>query len=89
MFFIQQQHVPKNQNSTNNQSEDNKCLTSPDKMHMPTIQKSPSESISSKTDTEKARSGKSRNKEGSVHCIYCRFSNFIYFHMCKFLFTTL
>lgn len=46
---------------TNDGSENNSCLTSPNKM-MP--QKSPTASLNSKNDNDKKCSGKSRNKEG-------------------------
>lgn len=57
------QHLPKNPSSSN-QNENKDSLTSPTKSHLTKIQKSPSDSQSSKNDTEKNRSGKSRNKEG-------------------------
>lgn len=57
------QHLPKN-SSTNNQNDTKDNLTSPSKSHLTKIQKSPSDSHSSKNDTEKMRPGKSRNKEG-------------------------
>lgn len=50
-----------------NDATDNSCLTSPNKLIMPAVQKSPSESLSSKTDTDgKKCSGKARNKEGTI-----------------------
>lgn len=50
-----------------NDITDNSCLTSPNKLIMPAIQKSPSESLSSKTDTDKKCAGKARNKEGMIN----------------------
>lgn len=51
-----------------NDATDNSCLTSPNKLIMPAAQKSPSESLSSKTDTDgKKCGGKARNKEGTFH----------------------
>lgn len=51
-----------------NDITDNSCLTSPNKLIMPAVQKSPSESLSSKTDTDgkKCGNGKGRNKEGKI-----------------------
>lgn len=58
-----------------NDATDNSCLTSPNKLIMPAVQKSPSESLSSKTDTDGKKcggggGGKARNKEGTIqtHC---------------------
>lgn len=48
-----------------NDRQDNMCLTSPDKSHISNLQRSPSDSLSSKTETDKNRSAKSRNKEGT------------------------
>lgn len=45
------------------------CLTSPDKSHISNLQRSPSDSLSSKIETDKNRSAKSRNKEGIYHVI--------------------
>lgn len=57
---------------TNEESENNSCLTSPTKL-LP--QKSPTTSLNSKNDNDKkCSSGKSRNKEGKGHM------NFYYFY---------
>lgn len=54
-----------NQNSNSrNDGEENVCLTSPNKSLITNLQRSPSDSFSSKNEAEKSRSGKSRNKEG-------------------------
>lgn len=50
-----------------NDRQDNMCLTSPDKSHISNQQRSPSDSLGSKTETDKNRSAKSRNKEGIYH----------------------
>lgn len=75
------QHLPKNQNSSidNDNSRDGNCLTSPNESHLSNAQKSPSDSLSSKTETEKTRSGKSRNKEGTLTSVHFMFSSFIFF----------
>lgn len=53
-------------NDTDNRDTSN-CITTPNKPQLTnTIQKSPSDSLSSKNDTEKSRSTKSRNKEGNT-----------------------
>lgn len=67
------QHLPKN-SSASNQNDTKDGQTSPSKTthSLSKIQKSPSDSHSSKNETEKVRSGKSRNKEGSR---YFRFLN--------------
>lgn len=63
-----------------NDATDNSCLTSPNKLIMPAVQKSPSESLSSKTDTDgKKCSGKARNKEGTTF-------SFIHYSSCTNLF---
>lgn len=69
------QHLPKN-TSAINQNEHKDNLTSPTKSHLSKIQKSPSDSNSSKNDTEKIRTGKSRNKEGTgkMFCFYSFYS---------------
>lgn len=64
-----QQQIPKTNITASDQNDvtENSCLTSPNKLIMPTVQKSPSESLSSKTDTDgKKCSGKARNKEGTI-----------------------
>lgn len=60
------QHLPKN-TSISNQNENKDSLTSPNNSQLSKIQKSPSDSLSSKNETEKIRSGKSRNKEGILY----------------------
>lgn len=53
-------------NDTDNRDTSN-CITTPNKPQLTnTLQKSPSDSLSSKNDTEKSRSTKSRNKEGTT-----------------------
>lgn len=57
---------------TNDESENNSCLTSPNKL-LP--QKSPTTSLNSKNDNDKkCSSGKSRNKEGKGHTHFSYFS---------------
>lgn len=62
------QQIAKSQASTSSDLNDgtDNSITSPTKTVMPTVQKSPSESINSKTDTDKKCGGKSRNKEGTI-----------------------